>query len=106
MKKWVFAVLCLVSTVAGAGAAEPKEPFFPLGIWYEGGVGDARDNVLPADPAKAAAVYEANFKDIAAHGINVMTIPNSPPDHHKLVLDTAHKHNLKVILELGLDGGP
>ena len=31
------------------------------------------------------------FADIAAHGINVVTIPNSPPRHHKIVLDTAHK---------------
>src|SRR4029079_5539464 len=75
-------------------------------IWYEGGVGDARDNVLPADPAKAAELYEKNFADIAAHGINVITIPNSPPAHHKIILDTAQKHGLKIILELNLDGGP
>jgi hypothetical protein len=79
---------------------------FPLGLWYEGGVGDARDNVLPKDPAAAAPIYDKNFADIAAHGINVIVIPNSPPDHHKIVLDTAQKHGLRVILELGLDGGP
>jgi hypothetical protein len=99
----VFAVaLALFAPVLRAEEA----PFFPLGLWYEGGVGDARDNVLPRDPAKAAEVYERDFADIAAHGINVITIPNSPPDHHKIVLDTAEKHHLKVILELGLDGGP
>jgi hypothetical protein len=85
-------------------AKEP--PFFPLGLWYEGGVGDARDNVLPRDLGEAAKVYERDFADIEAHGINVITIPNSPPEHHRLVLDTAQKHNLRVILELGLDGGP
>jgi hypothetical protein len=61
--------------------------------------------VLPADPAAAAPIYEKNFADIAAHGINVISVPNSPPAHHKLVLDTARKHGLKVILELDLDGG-
>src|SRR5438477_6873416 len=99
---WI-ALSCLMFASTSRG---DDKPFFPLGIWYEGGVGDARDNVLPADPAKAAEVYEKNFADIAAHGINVMTIPNSPPDHHKIVLDAAQKHGLKVILELGLDGGP
>src|SRR4051812_31289699 len=99
---WMF---LMIFAVAAAARGDDK-PFFPLGIWYEGGVGDARDNVLPSDPARAAEVYEKKFADIAAHGINVMAIPNSPPNHHKLVLDTAQKHGLKVILELGLDGGP
>ena len=97
-------VLSVTALVARSPAAE--KPFFPLGVWYEGGVGDVRDNVLPKDPKEAAGVYDKNFADIAAHGVNVFVIPNSPPEHHKLVLDTAHKHGLKVILELGLDGGP
>ena len=98
----LIASLLLVTT----SSLHAEEKLFPLGIWYEGGVGDARDNVLPKDPAKAAAIYEKNFADIAAHGINLVVIPNSPPEHHKLVLDTAQKHGLKIILELGLDGGP
>ena len=98
-------VVACLALLASPTRADEKETFFPLGLWYEGGVGDARDNVLPADPAAAAPVYEKNFADIAAHGINVITIPNSPPPHHKIVLDTAHKHGLKVILELDLDGG-
>jgi hypothetical protein len=95
---------CLAFLAPAARAAE--EAFFPLGLWYEGGVGDARDNVLPADPAAAAKVYDDNFADIAAHGINLIVVPNSPPAHHQIVLDAAQKHGLKVILELGLDGGP
>src|SRR4051812_20128398 len=113
MKQLFIAIfaLALFSAAAAAPAPAPapapaEEPFFPLGLWYEGGVGAARDHVLPEDPASAAALYEKNFADIAAHGINVIAVPNSPPDHHKLVLDTAQKHGLKVILELGLDGGP
>src|SRR4051812_41123953 len=106
--KRVIPLLAMVLTLAPFARAQEKssQPFFPLGVWYEGGVGNARDNVLPQDPAKAAEVYDKNFADIAAHGINVFAIPNSPPNHHKLVLDTAQKHGLKVILELGLDGGP
>src|SRR5829696_4510392 len=104
----VVATLLALLFTSAARATEKigeNENFFPLGLWYEGGVGDARDNVLPADPAAAAPIYEKHFADIAAHDINVVTIPNSPPPHHKIVLDTAHKHGLKVILELDLDGG-
>src|SRR5688572_4499216 len=106
MKQFFFA-LALFAVFASVARADETatEKFFPLGLWYEGGVGDARDNVLPADPAAAAPIYEKNFADIAAHGINVVTIPNSPPPHHKVVLDTAQKHGLKIILELDLDGG-
>jgi hypothetical protein len=105
MKQFV-AILLIVLMSAATVSRGAEKPFFPLGLWYEGGVGDARDNVLPADPAKAAASYKRDFADIAAHGINLIVIPNSPPEHHQLVLDTAQKHGLKVILELGLDGGP
>src|SRR5688500_18879541 len=97
-------VACLALDAAPARAQE-HDNFLPLGLWYHGGDGHARANVLAADPAAAAPVYEKNFADIAAHRINVVTIPNSPPRHHKIVLDTAHKHGLRVILELDLDGG-
>jgi len=103
-----IALLSLVLSMTGSAAilrAAESKPFFPLGVWYEGGVGNVRDNVLPVDPKNAASVYDKNFADIAAHGVNVFVIPNSPPEHHQLVLDTAQKHRLKVILELGLDGG-
>jgi hypothetical protein len=96
---------CSVATHA-SGRAPSKDHVFPLGVWYEGGVGNARDNVLPADPKLAAPVYGRNFADIAAHGINVVVVPNSPPDHHKVMLDAAAAHHLLVIPELGLDGGP
>src|SRR4051794_11119979 len=80
-------VLSVTAFAAQSRAADDK-PFFPLGVWYEGGVGDVRDNVLPVDPKDAAFIYEGNFSDIAAHGVNVFVIPNSPPEHHQLVLDT------------------
>lgn len=101
----VFLVAWLMLPSSGVRAADDATPFFPLGVWYEGGVGNNRDNVLPESPEDAAKVYEQNFADLESHGINVITIPNSPPPHHKLVLDTAAKHHIKVILELDLDGG-
>lgn len=106
MKRMALVVLTLLAAVGCTHRAPGGKTFFPLGLWYEGGVGNARDNVLPEDPMAAAPIYDANFADIAAHGINVITVPNSPPAHHKIVLDAAQRHKLKVILELGLDGGP
>jgi len=79
--------------------------FFPMGTWYEGGVGAARQNAAPEDPQEAAKMYDRDFADIAAHGLNVVVVPNTPPNHHKPLLDAAEKHHLKLIIELGLDGG-
>jgi hypothetical protein len=83
----------------------PAADLFPMGTWYEGGVGAARQNVVPEDPAEAARMYDRDFADIAAHGLNVVVVPNTPPNHHKALLDAAEKHHLKLIIELGLDGG-
>src|SRR6476620_480468 len=109
MKRLFFFAAALVALCASVVRADDNQKdndqFFPLGLWYEGGVGAARDNVLPADPAAAAPIYDKNFADIAAHGFNVIAVPNSPPAHHRIVLDTARKHGLRVILELDLDGG-
>jgi hypothetical protein len=81
MKPVFVLIVALIALFAPAAHAEEKakhqEDFFPLGLWYEGGVGAARDNVLPADPAAAAPIYDKNFADIAAHGVNVIAVPNS-----------------------------
>lgn len=106
MTKLIVPLLLTLAALTGCVHRPPPGLFFPLGVWYEGGVGNARDNVLPEDPDAAAPIYENNFTDIASHGINVIVVPNSPPSHHRLVLDGAQRHGLKVILELGLDGGP
>src|SRR4051812_29703869 len=87
-----------------ASAAEPID--FPLGVWYEGGVGSARGDLISPDPAVAAKMYDRDFADIAAHGIDTVVVPNTPPDHHKVLLDAADKHGLKLIIELGFEGEP
>jgi hypothetical protein len=98
------ALLCLAILFALTPMAQ-SAGFFPLGVWYEGGVGAARQHSVPEDPAKAAEQYDRDFADIAAHGINCVAVPNTPAHHHKVLLDAAEKHHLKLIIELGLDGG-
>jgi hypothetical protein len=100
MKYLILAILLLNYSLAFAGA-----PDFPLGVWYEGGVGAARQNSVPEDPVAAAKQYDRDFADMAAHGINCVVVPNTPPPHHKPILDAAQKHGLKLVIELGLDGG-
>ncbi|HTL28236.1 MAG TPA: beta-galactosidase [Tepidisphaeraceae bacterium] len=107
MKTLALLTVALVASfsVVAQDSRPAGENEFALGIWYEGGVGAARQNTIPEDPAEAAPLYDRTFKDIAAHNIKIVVVPNSPPNHHKLVLDTAQKHGLKVIIETGLDGG-
>src|SRR4051794_4279861 len=97
-------MLCLIACDF-ASVASAAEKFFPLGIWYEGGVGAKRQNVIPEDPTKAAPQYDRDFADIAAHGINLVVVPNTPPEHHQVLLDAAAKHKLKLIIELDFEGG-
>lgn len=105
MNRSVIFLLSISLSFFACAFASAADKFFPMGIWYEGGVGAVRQNVIPEDVTKAAAQYDRDFADIAGHGINVVVVPNSPPAHHQAVLDAASKHHLKVILELDLDGG-
>jgi len=97
--------LFLVSFFCFASTVSAQETHFPLGIWYEGGVGALRQNVVPEDPVEAAKMYDRDFADIAKHGIDVIVVPNTTPAHHKPLLDAAQKHNLKLIIELAHEGG-
>src|SRR5437763_471552 len=98
MKRFVsIAVAVLLSALVSPARAADQSGEFPLGIWYEGGVGPLRQNLIPADPAEAAKMYQRDFADIAAHGINVVVVPNTPPAHHKVLLDAAEANHLKII---------
>src|SRR4051812_12546860 len=96
-------ITLLIAFLSAPLLAQPRQDFFPLGLWYEGGVGASRQNSVPEDPSAAAKQYDRDFADMQAHGINCVVVPNTPPAHHKPLLDAAHKYNLKLIIELGLD---
>jgi hypothetical protein len=96
-------VAAIVALVACAGVSASEDRVV-LGVWYEGGVGALRHDLIPEDPAAAASLYDRNFRDIAAHGLDTVVAPNSASEHHLALLDAAKRHNLRVILELGPGG--
>ena len=97
--------LLLVILLALAASVACAARFFPMGVWYEGGVGAFRYDLIPEDPAKAAAMYKRDFADIAAHGVNAAVVPNTQPNHHKPLLDAAGANGVKLIIELDREGG-
>jgi hypothetical protein len=105
MRNLVTAGIIAVLLVCAVSVGVAAESFFPIGIWYEGGVGAFRNNLIPDDPAAAALMYQKNFSDIAAHGLNAVVVPNTQPNHHKVLLDAAEENKLKLIVELDKEGG-
>jgi len=103
---WKCALFVTVAAFCSVrGDAAGKGPDFPLGVWYEGGAGAFRDDLIPKDAAQAAPVYLKHFRDLAAHGINCAVVPNTPPAHHQALLDAAHTAGVKLIIETNGDGG-
>ena len=97
------ALLC--STLPASAQKAPQKSLpFPIGVWYEGGVGALRQNLIPEDPKQAAFLYRRDFADIAAHGINVVVVANSPPAHYKPLLDAAEAVGLRLVFEADFQG--
>ena len=104
--RFAFALAAVVVAASVPPAlASSSGPKFPLGVWYEGGVGAFRDDLIPEDPAQAAPIYLKHFKDMAAHGINCAVVPNTPPAHHKVLLDAAKAAKVSLIIEVDKEGG-
>jgi hypothetical protein len=77
---------------------QTPDPFFPIGLWFEGA---PSINGGPADPAGAKAYYDRCFADISRHGFNCIAVPNSPMALWEPMLKSAEEHGLKVVLEIG-----
>ena len=102
---WMLAVMTGMAATTQTNADREHQGFFPVGVWYEGSEGETRQNLIPADPKEAFPLYDRNFADIAAHGINAVVVPNTPPAHHRALLDAAAVHKVRVIPELDHGGG-
>ena len=101
MRAIVILVVILTCIASIAGASQ----FFPVGVWYEGGVGAFRNDLIPDDPAPAAKDYQRDFANMASYGINAAVVPNTQPNHHKALLDAAAANHVKLIVELDREGG-
>ena len=73
------------------------EPFFPIGVWFEGAPAFAG---YPGDPAGARAYYKRCFADLAGHGFNAVAVPNCPESLWEPLLQAAQEHGIKVVLEI------
>lgn len=103
--RWTGLSAALTTALLAVSCVAAPGPEFPLGVWYEGGVGAFRWNLIPEDVREAGTMYRRDFADIARHGLNCAVVPNTPPDHHVALLDAARESGLKLIIELDKEGG-
>jgi len=84
--------------------ANPMKEIFPIGVWYDGrveGINCPKGYVdVPAGQENARKYYETTFKDIKEHGIDIVVIPNTPPDYRQTLLTVADKVGVKIVLEV------
>jgi len=78
--------------------------YFPIGVWYDGrvegiNVPDGCTNV-PAGLDNAEQYYKKTFKDIRRRGLEVVVIPNTPPDYRDTLLNAADRTGVRIVLEL------
>lgn len=77
---------------------------FPIGAWFDGRVEginchEGYHNV-PFDKKEAKKYYEENFTDIKNHNIDLIVIPNTPPEYREILLSAADRVGVKIVLEI------
>lgn len=73
---------------------------FPRGMYYYCEDDAAQLNRHIDDPIKARKYYEDTMADLAAHGIDLVISVSPPRDHRQMLLDSAHKSGIRVIVSL------
>ncbi len=77
---------------------------FPIGVWYDGrveGINVPPGSInVPAGLNEAREYYERTFNDIRERGLEIVVVPNTPPDYRQTLLEAANKSAVRVILEL------
>lgn len=101
MKAIPLVIILVMACGAGIAAAKDgsrgRPPFFPVGVWFEG---KPDWGGYPEDPVGAKAYYDRCFADLAAHGFNTATVPNCPEELWETILQSAHEHHIKLVLEI------
>lgn len=95
----------IVATPAALGATQAGvRGTFPIGIWMDGrveGINCPPGCVnVPRDLTQAEAYYEKAFTDIRDHNIEMVVLPNTPPEYRQLLLDVADRVGVKIVLEI------
>ena len=103
----IVAFCCFLSTpifAADSDNAARIKNMFPIGIWYDGrveGINCPPGCVnVPAGLENAREYYKKTFTDIKQHGIDIVVIPNTPPQYRETLLSTADEVGVKIVLEL------
>jgi hypothetical protein len=77
---------------------------FPIGVWFDGRVEGINCNEgyhnVPFDKNEARKYYEENFTDIKNHNIDLIVIPNTPPEYREILLSAADRVGVKIVLEI------
>lgn len=83
-----------------APARSAVQEWFPLGVWYFWELDASYINQFMADEARAVAFYEATLADLQDLGVDTVIANWTPRAHRKLLLDTAQRHGIRVIVHL------
>jgi hypothetical protein len=94
------AALALDRELKWAPAPTVVQDWFPLGVWYFWELDASYINRLVDDAGRAAAYYEATLADLQNLGVDTIVANWTPRVHRTLLLDTAHRHGIRVIVHL------
>ena len=81
-------------------AANRMDRRFPLGVWYFWEDDASYINRRIDDQEKVRAYFERTMADLKRLGVNTIVANWTPRDHRQLLLDTATRHGLRVIVHL------
>lgn len=92
----------VVSTVAGKGKKTENRfsNFFAKGVFFINENDSMVNRTYIDDPKAAQSYYDRAMKHLAGAGFNLVTVYWTPVDHRKMVLDSAQKYGLEVIVHL------
>lgn len=100
----VLLVLLVTLFAISFSKENTMKTIFPIGIWFDGrveGINCPPGYInVPYGLESARKYYDRSFRDIKQLGIDIVVIPNTPPEYRETLLETADKTGVKIVLEL------
>jgi hypothetical protein len=100
----VLLVLLVTLFAISFSKENAMKTIFPIGIWFDGrveGINCPPGYInVPYGLESARIYYDRSFRDIKQLGIDIVVIPNTPPEYRETLLNTADKTGVKIVLEL------